>query len=95
MTEPESWACDTSVAVASLDASHEAHAECRRALVRLRPALARHAAFEVYSVLTRLPPGLRLTARQARDVLAAAFPEPCWLPATQSTKLRVPYRFVE
>ena len=48
------WACDTSVAVAALDPAHEAHPACRRALIDLRPALAGHAAFETYSVLTRL-----------------------------------------
>jgi predicted nucleic acid-binding protein len=75
----ESWACDTSVAVAALDATHDAHAPCRRALVDLRPALAGHAAFETYSVLTRLPLPLRLSADQAVSVLAAAFPAECWL----------------
>ena len=74
----ERWACDTSVAVASLDPTHAAHAPCRRALVDHRPALAGHAAFETYSVLTRLPLPLRLTARQARQVLDTAFPETCW-----------------
>ena len=73
------WACDTSVAVAALDPAHEAHPACRRALVDLRPALAGHAAFETYSVLTRLPIPLRLAAEQAASVLRAAFPEDCWL----------------
>lgn len=75
------WACDTSVAVAALDPVHAAHAVCRQALVELRPALAGHAAFETYSVLTRLPLPLRLTAVQAVTVLAAAFPGRCWLDA--------------
>lgn len=35
--------------------------------------------FETYSVLTRLPVPLRLTAEQASSVLTAAFPEDCWL----------------
>ena len=67
------WACDTSVAVAALDPTHEAHPACRRALVELRPALAGHATFETYSVLTRLPLPLRLTAVQAGSVLAGLF----------------------
>lgn len=75
------WACDTSVAVASLDPSHEAHQTCRRALLELRPALAGHAAFETYSVLTRLPLPLRLRPDQASHVLTSAFPEGCWLEA--------------
>lgn len=82
------WACDTSVAVASLDPQHAAHEPCRRALVELRPALAGHAVFETYSVLTRLPPPLRLTPRQATQVLRAAFVEDCWLDAEHSSQLR-------
>jgi predicted nucleic acid-binding protein len=82
------WACDTSVAVAALDPAHEAHPACRRALIDLRPALAGHAAFETYSVLTRLPIPLRLTADQATSVLAAAFPGECWLDAPGMHDLR-------
>jgi hypothetical protein len=82
------WACDTSVAVAALDPTHEAHSVCRRALVERRPALAGHATFETYSVLTRLPLALRLSAGQAAAVLAAAFPEDCWLDATGTRDLR-------
>lgn len=78
------WACDTSVAVASLDPSHEAHAACRRALLELRPALAGHAAFETYSVLTRLPLPLRLRPDQASQVLTSAFPDGCWLNASDA-----------
>lgn len=89
MTEPKPrWACDTSVAVAALDPSHEAHAACRTALVDLRPALAGHAAFETYSVLTRLPIPLRLAPDQATEVLGAAFPEVCWITGRDSARLR-------
>lgn len=84
----ERWACDTSVAVAALDPAHEAHPACRRALIDLRPALAGHAAFETYSVLTRLPIPLRLSADQAVSVLAAAFPGDCWLDAAGMRELR-------
>ncbi len=82
------WACDTSLAVAALDPAHEAHAACRRALVEHRPALAGHAAFETYSVLTRLPIPLRLGADQAVAVLAEAFPGECWLDAAGMRDLR-------
>lgn len=85
--EPNGWACDTSVAIAALDPSHQGHAACRRALVELRPALAGHAAFETYSVLTRLPLPLRLTGEQAVAVLAEAFPTPCWLSAEEDEAL--------
>ncbi len=80
MTAPatETWACDTSMAIAALDPNHLRHAPCRRWLIDHRPALSGHAAFETYSVLTRLPPPLRLTARQAASTLAAAFPVTCW-----------------
>ena len=84
----ELWACDTSVAVAALDPTHEAHSACRRALTELRPALAGHAVFETYSVLTRLPLPLRLTASQAARVLVEAFPTECWLDATATRDLR-------
>lgn len=81
------WACDTSVAIAALDPNHEAHAACRRALIQRRPALAGHAAFEAHAVLTRLPLPLRLSPEQATAVLAAAFPESCWLGDADTTAL--------
>ncbi len=81
------WACDTSVAVAALDPTHEAHLPCRRVLVQRRPALAGHAMFETYSVLTRLPLPLRLNAAQAASVLVEAFPAECWLAASATGDL--------
>ncbi|HEX7322640.1 MAG TPA: PIN domain-containing protein [Mycobacterium sp.] len=84
----ELWACDTSVAVAALDPVHEAHFACRRALIEHRPALAGHAVFETYSVLTRLPLPLRLSPDQAGSVLASAFPDDCWLDAAGTSDLR-------
>lgn len=75
---PEAWACDTSVAIAALDPNHEHHTRCRRWVVEQRPALSGHAVFETYSVLTRLPPPLRLTAGQAAGALSVAFPTTCW-----------------
>jgi hypothetical protein len=44
--------------------------------------------FETYSVLTRLPLPLRLSAGQASAVLAAAFAGDCWLDATGTRELR-------
>jgi len=82
------WACDTSVAVAALDPTHEAHGACRNALLERRPALAGHATFETYSVLTRLPLPLRLTAEQAATVLTGAFPAMCWLDVDSTDALR-------
>lgn len=57
-------------------------------MVELRPALAGHAAFETYSVLTRLPIPLRLSAGQAVSVLAEAFPGDCWLEVAGMRDLR-------
>ena len=88
ISKGDRWACDTSVAVAALDPTHEAHPACRRAVIEHRPALAGHAAFETYSVLTRMPIPLRLTAEQATSVLAAAFPAGCWLDAAGMGDLR-------
>lgn len=82
------WACDTSVAIAALDPNHEDHAVCRRSVKDHKPALAGHAAFETYSVLTRLPPPLRLSAAQAAKVLSAAFPGECSLDSSQHNPLR-------
>ena len=84
----EAWACDTSVAIAALDPNHRSHAPCRRWLIDQRPALSGHAAFETYSVLTRLPPPLRLTAHQAASTLGKAFPVTCWPHPDQLDDLR-------
>lgn len=86
-TSADGWCVDTSVAVAALDASHEAHAVCRQAAQRHRPALAGHAAFEAYSVLTRLPGNTRVTPDVAARALSAAFPERCWLSHHQHERL--------
>ena len=81
------WAVDTSVAVAALDASHVEHGACRAACVRRRPALAGHALFESYSVLTRLPGAGRVDPATAAEVLQRAFPDRCFLSARQHDEL--------
>jgi len=81
------WAVDTSVAVAAVDESHEAHAACRAVARRRRPALAGHAAFETYSVLTRLPGSRRASPETVSDLLARAFPKVCWLAPQQHEDL--------
>ena len=78
-TNADSWAVDTSVAVAALDGSHAAHALCREAARSRRPALAGHAAFETFAVLTRLPGQLSIDAPTAQNVIATVFPSICWL----------------
>ena len=65
---------DTSVAVALALADHTDHASTVRAVGRRRLGLAGHAAFETYSVLTRLPAPARRTPATVARLLAASFP---------------------
>lgn len=81
------WAVDTSVAVAALDESHAAHLSCRPVVAQRRPALAGHAGFETYSVLTRLPGPQRASPALVSNVLARAFPIRCWLDQTHQNDL--------
>ena len=78
---------DTSVAVALAVADHEHHATTARALDRLQLGLAGHAAFETFSVLTRLPPPARRTASAVARLLAANFPRSRFLGAEQTDAL--------
>lgn len=65
---------DTSVAVAMSVADHAHHELVFHALSGRRLGLAGHAAFETYSVLTRLPSPTRLTPTAARRILDVNFP---------------------
>jgi len=65
---------DTSVAVALAVADHEHHETTFRALGHRRLGLAGHAAFETFSVLTRLPAPARRTPATVARLLAANFP---------------------
>lgn len=65
---------DTSAALAVAISDHEAHEATTRALDGRLLGLAGHAAFETFSVLTRLPPAARLTPPDAARLLQAAFP---------------------
>lgn len=78
---------DTSVAVAALDESHLAHHICRAVAVARRPALPGHAAFETFSVLTRLPGAQRATPETVSQLLRQAFPQRCWLSAGEHDAL--------
>jgi predicted nucleic acid-binding protein len=86
-TSVESWAADTSVAVAALDASHVSHAPCREAVQARRPSLSGHATFETYSVLTRLPGQLMVDAPTASSIIRRVFPSSCWLEPAASDEL--------
>ena len=70
-------ALDSSVLVAALSAWHARHAEARRAVAALlggdeRPIVPAHALAEAFSVLTRLPPGYRISPRDAQRLLSGA-----------------------
>lgn len=81
------WCVDTSVAVAALDPSHEAHSVARETCRARRPALAGHAAFETLSVLTRLPGAARVDMATAVELLDRAFPERMLLGVAQQREL--------
>ncbi len=66
---------DTSVAVAFLVGDHDHHDATFEALADRRLGLAGHAAFETFSVLTRLPPPGRRTPVTVARLLAANFPD--------------------
>lgn len=72
---------DTSVAVPLVIEDHAHHAAVRRAVEGRALGLAGHAAFETYSVLTRLPDHARLSPAAARRVIASAFPHTSFLDA--------------
>jgi predicted nucleic acid-binding protein len=71
--DPE-FLLDTSVAVALSVADHEGRAASRGAVEGRRIGLAGHAAFETYSVLTRLPAPARRTADAVARLLSRNFP---------------------
>ncbi len=78
---------DTSTAVALIVEDHEAHVPTREALRDRRLGLAGHAWFETYSVLTRLPAGLRRSPADAVRVLARDFPESGFLGEAEAAAL--------
>jgi predicted nucleic acid-binding protein len=78
---------DTSVAVALVVADHEHHEAALRALGNQRLGLAGHAAFETFSVLTRLPPPARRSPATVARVLAVGFPHSKFLGVRTATSL--------
>ncbi len=66
---------DTSAAVALLLASHEHHDATFEAVAARRLGLAGHAAFETFSVLTRLPPPNRRSGATVARLLQQNFPD--------------------
>ncbi len=78
---------DTSVAVALSVGDHEHHEATFEAVGGRRLGLAGHAAFEAFSVLTRLPPPARRTPATVARLLAATFPHSRFLSAESATSL--------
>jgi predicted nucleic acid-binding protein len=78
---------DTSIAVALVVMDHEHHETTFRALGSRRLGLAGHAAFETFSVLTRLPPPARRTPATVARLLAANFPHSRFLGADAAAAL--------
>ncbi len=78
---------DTSAAVAFLVADHEQHNVTFAALADRELGLAGHAAFETFSVLTRLPPPARRTPRAVHRLLSANFPHSRFLSRERTAAL--------
>ena len=78
---------DTSAALAFVQPSHAAHATTYDSLVGRPKGLAGHAAFETYSVLTRLAPPDRLTPRAAQRLIEVNFPHTRFLSSKGSAAL--------
>ena len=78
---------DTSTAIALVVEDHEAHAATLEAVRGRRLGLAGHAWFETYSVLTRLPSGLRRTPADVSRLMAHNFSESAFLGEAESVEL--------
>ncbi len=78
---------DTSAAIALLVEDHEAHGRTLASIRGRRLGLAGHAWFETYSVLTRLPAGLRRSPGDALRLLAADFGASAFLDGTAAADL--------
>jgi predicted nucleic acid-binding protein len=78
---------DSSVAVALAVAGHEHHHATRKAIGGRSCGLSGHAAFETFSVLTRLPPPNRRTPQAVVRLLAHNFPASRFLSAAGSERL--------
>ncbi|WP_114558772.1 type II toxin-antitoxin system VapC family toxin [Desertihabitans aurantiacus] len=85
--EGEPQLVDTSVAVALLTADHRHHQQVFAAVAERRLGLAGHAAFETFSVLTRLPAPARRTPASAARLIEANFPHSVFLGAERAQVL--------
>jgi predicted nucleic acid-binding protein len=78
---------DTSVAVALTVADHEHHEATTAAVGGRRLGLSGHAAFETFSVLTRLPTPARRSPATVARLLAEAFPATKYLGSRAAASL--------
>jgi len=78
---------DTSVAVAVVVEDHEHHVVTLRTIGNRSLGLAGHAAFETFSVLTRLPPPARRSPEVVVRLLSANFPSTKYLTASGAEAL--------
>lgn len=78
---------DTSAAVALIVEDHKDHQQAVKALGRRRLGLCGHAAFETFSVLTRLPPPARRTPATVQRILDHNFPLSRFLSASAAMAL--------
>src|ERR1700719_2827544 len=78
---------DTSVAIALLVADHEHHAATLKAIGHRRAGLAGHAAFETFSVLTRMPAPIRRPPDVVAQLMAENFPENRYLSQAAANEL--------
>jgi predicted nucleic acid-binding protein len=78
---------DTSVAVALTLADHEHHANTVKKVRDRALGLSGHAAYETFSVLTRLPPPARRTPATIAQLLNQSFPESRFLGPRSAAEL--------
>ena len=78
---------DTSTAIALVVEDHAAHVATLEAVRGRELGLAGHAWYETYSVLTRLPAGLRRSPDDALRLLAANFPASRFLGEAEAATL--------
>lgn len=78
---------DTSVAVPLVVADHRDHDAVREALAGRRLGLSGHAAFETFSVLTRLPAPARRPPTVVQSLLETSFPATRYLGADAARQL--------
>ena len=84
---PPELLVDTSVAVALVVADHDDHDAVVAAIGARRLGLAGHAAFETFSVLTRLPPPARREPKVVDQLIRASFPASRFLGAEETAAL--------